>query len=543
MDWISTHDLVVLDPDVEYRSLENPSTPLSDPDEWLFDALGGGKSDSGIRVNRKSALCYPAVWQAVRLISNDIAATPLDIYRRVNGGKEKDRNHPAWRLVRREANEEMAASTFWTAMLVNMLLSGNGISAIERNNRGEPTALLPIMAEDVHMIRENGRLWYVVNVSDEGEAPEFIRLQPSQVFHLQVESFDGIQGLDPVSFGKDAIGLGIGMAKYQSKFFANNAEARVVLESDQPLKKETIEALRSQWNSMHQGLDNAHKTAVMTGGVKSKVLSATARESQLNEAREHEIRVVAQLFNLKPHKLGDRTRTSYSSLEEENKDHLFSTLNPIMVAIEDEGWRKLLSDRQKRAESHFLEFNRESFVRTDFDKKVDGISKLLAGNAAITQDEARGFLNMNPLGGKSSEIQSPVNNFGEPAEQQGEDNSERKIAAARRQVRDAIWRVTNKVAITARKAAKDPERFHTWMATFQAEPRDGLVSCIDDVFTLAGVTADPESVVGTMCTSIHATLSERSETAVDGNQLFQWVDDALDDWRESEPDRVVSEVF
>jgi len=47
---------------IERRSsLENPSTPLSFPAEWLLDIFNGGRTDSGIRVSEMTALQTDAV--------------------------------------------------------------------------------------------------------------------------------------------------------------------------------------------------------------------------------------------------------------------------------------------------------------------------------------------------------------------------------------------------------------------------------------------------------------------------------------------------
>ena len=77
------------------RSMENPNTPLSDPDEWLIDTLGGGPTSSGLRVNTKTAMTYAAVWRAVNLIARDVAKVPLLTYeRRRGGGRERAVDHP-----------------------------------------------------------------------------------------------------------------------------------------------------------------------------------------------------------------------------------------------------------------------------------------------------------------------------------------------------------------------------------------------------------------------------------------------------------------
>jgi len=61
-------------------SLENPTTPLSNPAKWLTD-LFAGNSDTGIEVTPKTALQYSAVWAAVRVLSESVAQLPVHIIR------------------------------------------------------------------------------------------------------------------------------------------------------------------------------------------------------------------------------------------------------------------------------------------------------------------------------------------------------------------------------------------------------------------------------------------------------------------------------
>src|SRR5690349_1656987 len=108
------------------RTLENPSVPLSAGADWLYDALGATRSGSGVRVSRETSLTYPAVWRAVNLISGDVARIPLNLWRFSGKGKELAKEHPAYQLLKREANEEMSVFTLKEVVQFHALLMGNG---------------------------------------------------------------------------------------------------------------------------------------------------------------------------------------------------------------------------------------------------------------------------------------------------------------------------------------------------------------------------------------------------------------------------------
>lgn len=60
---------------------------------------------SGINVNGQAALYIPAVLQAVRLISETIGSLPCKVYRETADGKEAAKDHTAYRIAHKRANE------------------------------------------------------------------------------------------------------------------------------------------------------------------------------------------------------------------------------------------------------------------------------------------------------------------------------------------------------------------------------------------------------------------------------------------------------
>ena len=85
----------------EFRSsLENPSTPLSYPAEWLLDIFNGGRTDSGIRVSELTALQISTVYACVDLISGAMASIDLNVYEQLDRGKRLAFEHDAARAVR-----------------------------------------------------------------------------------------------------------------------------------------------------------------------------------------------------------------------------------------------------------------------------------------------------------------------------------------------------------------------------------------------------------------------------------------------------------
>ncbi len=463
------------------RSLENPNTSLSDPDDWAWEALGSKRSTSGVRVNRKTVLKYSPVWKAVNLISGSVAKLPYMVFKNTTGGKERAPEHPAFPLVRRKANSEMTAFTIRQVMQGHALLLGNGYAFIDRDGAARPTQLLLLNPETSFPVRVNQRLWYVIQINGEQR-----KIVPENILHIKGLGYDGLMGYPVIQFARDSLGAGIGASAYGARYFLNNARPSMVLEHPGVMKPEAIAKLREQWNAMHAGIDNAHKTAILEEGMKANPFSINAKDSQLLESKEFSIRDAANWFSIPPHKIGDTTRTSFKSLEQENQAFLDEGLDPWLVTWEAECWDKLLTEDEKRRETHFFEFIRAAIVRVDLKTRNEAYSKALAGMPYMLVNEVRRAENLNDLpDGQGDQLLIPANIGGGDAASQNndsnqdgqtEENAKALQVVQRKIITDSVRRMVTRLGIKAERADKKG-KLGDWVKGFMAEDRD----TIDDV--------------------------------------------------------------
>ena len=177
-----------------------------------------------------------AVYSCVRILSEAIAGLPLHVYRyNDSGGKEKDLDHPLYRLLHDEPNPEMTSFVFRETLMSHLLLWGNAYAQIIRNARGEVVALYPLMPNKMKVDRDSkGQLYYLYQRNQEDAAAigktSQIYLAPTDVLHIPGLGFDGLVGYSPIAMAKNAIGLAIATEEYGSKFFANGATPGGILE-------------------------------------------------------------------------------------------------------------------------------------------------------------------------------------------------------------------------------------------------------------------------------------------------------------------------
>jgi HK97 family phage portal protein len=354
------------------RSIENPSTSLADPDAWLVEAMGGGKTDAGVMINAEKALTYSPLWRAISLVAKDVAGLPLYVYRRVGEGKERDRGHPSYRILRHKSSAEMVSFQLKLALQLDAMLRGNGYAWIRRRGDGTPQELMRLNPAATEAERtDTGQLVYLTKVNNE----EFM-LRPRNVLHIKGLG-DGITGMSLIQYARESIGLGLAARSYGAKFFSNDGRPSIVLEHPAALSPKAKEGIRRSWEAIHAGLDNAHRPAVLEEGMKVHPFSMTNEDAQFLGTRQFEVREVSNWTGVPAHKLGDPERTSYNSLEQEEQAYLDNAVNPWLLTWEAEGWDKMLREREKRDDTHIIEFVREAILRVNLEQRYEGYVKMV----------------------------------------------------------------------------------------------------------------------------------------------------------------------
>ncbi len=503
----------------QFRSESWRESSILDPDDDLLEAFGGGKSASGMRVNRKTALTYSAIWRGVRLISADVAKLPIFVYDKSGDTLTRATKHPAYRLLKIKPNPEMTAFTWKQTIVAHAILQGNSYTHIERNGIGEPIALWPLLPDRTWPIRVNGELMYTTRL----DSGEWRKIKKEDILHIKNLGYDGLIGYSMLEKARESIGLGLATARYTSRFFRNNANPSILIEVPGTMPPEAQREFLRQWEKMHAGVDNAHRPAIITNGGSAKPFSISAKDAQLLESRQFEIREIANWIGVPPHKLGDSSRTAYNSLEQENESYLSESLDPWMVAIEEECETKLIDERDLLEEKKDIEFKRGAFLRADIRSRYQAYS-LGINNRFLRPNEVRQMENLNPYEG-GDEILIPLN-MGNPggnpqakpseaAPAKGTEKDSARAASIRAVAEDACTRAINRFAFHARRSAEKPATFinsidelrtQTAAATSILLPAAGLFS-----ENLAAAKTLASRAVGEFVDAFHAELLAASE--------------------------------
>ena len=463
-------------------TLENPRFSLNDPE--AYELLGGTTAESGVKVSAHSAMTLAPFWQAVSIISGDVATSTADVFRRTaEGDREVADTHPADILISTRPNEEMSAFELWRRFMVQLLIYQNGYLYVERaGGSGAPTGLYNLLPDRTEARRDdNGTLFYATEVAGRMEP-----LKKEQVIHVKGLCLDSGAGYDLVCAARNSIGLALAAEGFGSKFFANGAQAGGVVEVPPGTTEPAAERLMEGLKKKHTGKDNWFRVMVLRDGAKFHQTTIDAQKSQLTELREHQVRDIARYFNLPPHKLGLVDSVSYNSSEQSQIQYITGCLTHWFAALRGELQLKLLTDREQKTKSHFIDFNTSKLIERDLKTQVE-ILAIERQNEIINAAEWRRKRNLPPRTDAAAEeyvnpnTKSNGRTSSEPATtDKPQDQSASKSSgkqnslspAAKAVCEDALQRITRRVTAHARNVAKTPAKLLHWLDSRCGEHRD-----------------------------------------------------------------------
>jgi len=390
--------------DDEPRSIEYPTFSVNPA---LLDGIWGyGPTRSGVQINENTAMTYTAVFAAVRILAESIGMLPLGIF---EGDDDEDvkiraREHPAYALLRHQPNEEMSAVTWKEATQANLTLWGNGYSRILHDNADRPRGVLPLQSDRTYAERQAGQLRYRTEKVTGGGFESFA---PEEILHIPGLSINGLKGLSPIAYAREAIAMGKAAEIFGATFYGNGAAVGGVLQfpAGVTLKPEQLAMLRESWNAMHAGTGNAHKTGVVPWGGTYKRIGIPPNEAQFLESRVFQVREIARIYRIPPHMLGDLERSTHSNIDAQGLEFLIYTLLPWMEKWEQELTRKLCGIDG----DYHVKFDDRRLLRMDAVSRQT-YYQIGRQSGFLNADEIRAMEGKPPIpGGAGKEYWAPVN--------------------------------------------------------------------------------------------------------------------------------------
>jgi len=338
-------------------------------------------------VNQNTAMGVNAFTAGIRLIAEDIASMPLITYERLDKGKRRAPEHPAYAMLHDSPNPEMTSMVFRETGVGHLYSWGNWYAEKELNGLGVPVRLWPLRPDRMTVEIKDGKRVYKYRLPD-GSG---VIIPASRMFHVPGWGFDGRIGYSRVTLMRRALESAMVAEQYGLRMLAHDARPGVTLMTANQLSPASKKNIVESWDEAHSGLSNAQRTAILDEGMTIEHTGFSPEDAQFYEGRVLSVIEIARGLRLAPHKLSDFSRATFSNIEESNIDHVVGTLGPPCVRIEQQANKDIIGEPR-----FFTEHLMEGLLRGKFVDRVEGEVKLRL-NGLATDDELRALENRNPL--------------------------------------------------------------------------------------------------------------------------------------------------
>lgn len=381
---------------------------LAAPDPAMLALFGVLPSISGASVTPQSAMSVPAVAAAVGLISSTIGTLPAKVFTKLDtGGKTPAPDHAAYPIVHDDANEWTSACQLRSQLTADALLFGNGYAYANRVNgkvqefiRLDPASVTPkidaVTGEPTYEVKQGNTK----------------RLYPFRdILHIPATTTsDGVTGIAPIHFAREAIALSITLEGHAAKLFGRGARPSGVLTFEKKLDPETAKRISESWHLAHSG-EAAGKTAVLEEGGSFEPITFNSVDAQFAEMRRFQILEIARAFRVSPFFLMELERATWSNSEQMRLDFMQFTLLPWLRTWEA-AYRRVLLDPSERSTTS-IEFVVDDLLRGDTTTRATAYAQFRSAGV-MTANEIRKLENLPALPG-GDELSNPYTSTGTTA--------------------------------------------------------------------------------------------------------------------------------
>lgn len=354
----------------------------SGPTSYANDALQS--------VGDRRALSIAAVFRCIRIIAEVCSSLPIRGFARESNGDRAPLPDSHWlNGILCEPNEEMAGDEWAETQYGQMGGWGNAYSQIVPNDEGRAVELWPYNVSDMKVERRVDRTLQYTYPNVNGYPT---LLGKGRVMHLRAFSLDGVMGLSPLAYAREALGMAIAQDRYGASFFAQGGRPAGVLTSDKLLNDKQREQIRKEYGGLAEGSTDK-RLWVMEAALKYTPVTVNPEDMQMLQARAFSIAEIARFFGVPLFLLMETEKsTSWGSgIEQQNIAFLTYALRPYLQRMVTTFNRRIipLAERAKI----FVDIDDSPLLLLDSAAQKELYSSL-SQNAIMTRNEIRRILKL-----------------------------------------------------------------------------------------------------------------------------------------------------
>jgi HK97 family phage portal protein len=385
----------------------------------VVDAMAVNRESASGFITPTSAMKISAVFACVRILAETLGSLPLILYERVAEGKRRAQNHYLYNVLHDRPNELMTAFEFREAIQGHLALWGNAYIQTEYDARGRITELWPLLPSMMHLTKRDGYMRYYYYQLPNGQMKW---LSSNVIWHLRGLGGDGLNGYSVIGFARTNWETSLSADAYVNRFYKNDARPGIVLEYPGVMSDEAHKKLKKSWKEEHEGVNKAHRVAILEEGMKLHEVGIPPEDAQFIETRDFQVLDICRWFRVQPHKVMQLKNATFSNIEHQSIEHVTDTITPWARRWEQSINQNLLLQGER--DRYYAEFLLEALLRGDTATRYQAYATARQ-NGWLSANDIRELENMNPVEGGDIYL-VPLNMVPAPqAGQQQETNSTR----------------------------------------------------------------------------------------------------------------------
>ena len=267
-------------------------------------------------------------YACTRAIAEKVGGVELQLRRRNGDDFEVIHNHEVLTLLR-DVNPFMTFYDVIVATQSYLELEGNEFWWVSRDTNGKPVSIWPLRPDLVSVTPDADTYVkeYVYRIGNQKFTIPPGAIIPFKEFNPK----DPFRGLGTVYAAASAINADNYARAWQSAFFKNGARIDGYLTKDGDMTEQEHRELQNKWNDKFKGVDKAHKTPVLSGGLKYVQVGAAPRDMDFPNLRNMSRDEILAMFRVPKTVLGI-TDGSQTRATAETSEYVFmkETIRPKM---------------------------------------------------------------------------------------------------------------------------------------------------------------------------------------------------------------------
>jgi len=356
---------------------------------------GGFFYGADMPMTSDSAMRLITVQNCVRVRVATISQLPCHIMEKDGKMRNRAEDFYLYEKLHDQPNSWQTASEFWGMVEAHICLQGQML-CYKMGLEGRPVQeIIPIQPLAIVKIEQNPdySLTYHIRLKS-GETTQYPQ---SKIVHFRGLTLDGINGVNPIEYARETVGLGMSSTRFLSNYFGKGMHPGAIVEHPLTLSAPNHANIRAALKEKYAGLNNAQDLMLLDEGMKIQFPTIKLVDAQYLELMKLGEAQICGLYRV-PLQLvqgGDKAPT-YASSEQFAISYVVYGVTPDVVNYERVIRRDLLTPEERKR--YYAKFSVDALLRGDFATRMEGFQ--VAVNACIINpNEARELMEMNPYSG------------------------------------------------------------------------------------------------------------------------------------------------